>query len=112
MIAKSILIIMAIECIMCTIAAIWSTVWNEKYVLTTAQYLALNQMKGLDQEPWAWYTYIELFVKVFFTWVLLFTNMVPISLLVTIEVVKFAQSFFIQWDINMYDTVRDMPTRV
>ena len=48
----------------------------------------------------------------FFTWILLFTNMVPISLLVTVEVVKFAQAMFIAWDINIYDTERDMPTRV
>ena len=53
-----------------------------------------------------------MFVKTFFTWILLFTNMVPISLLVTVEVVKFAQSMFIGWDINIYDTQRDMPTRV
>ena len=38
--------------------------------------------------------------------------MVPISLLVTVEVVKFAQALFIAWDINIYDTERDMPTRV
>ena len=38
--------------------------------------------------------------------------MVPISLLVTVEIVKFAQAIFIGWDINIYDTERDMPTRV
>jgi phospholipid-transporting ATPase len=38
--------------------------------------------------------------------------MVPISLLVTVEIVKFAQALFISWDINIYDTERDMPTRV
>ena len=38
--------------------------------------------------------------------------MVPISLLVTVEIVKFAQAMFIAWDINIYDTDRDMPTRV
>ena len=38
--------------------------------------------------------------------------MVPISLLVTIEIVKFAQSLFIAWDIFIYDMERDMPTRV
>ena len=38
--------------------------------------------------------------------------MVPISMLVTIEVVKFAQALFIAWDINIYDTERDIPTRV
>ena len=66
----------------------------------------------MGQQPWPWYVFIKVFFKTFFTWVLLFTNMVPISLLVTIEVVKFAQSLFIQWDIRIYDTERDMNTRV
>ena len=38
--------------------------------------------------------------------------MIPISLLVTVEIVKFAQSMFIGWDISIYDMERDMPTRV
>ncbi len=38
--------------------------------------------------------------------------MVPISLLVTVEIVKFAQAMFIAWDINIYDKDRQMPTRV
>ena len=85
-------------------------VWNDVYDSKTEQYLALDKTKvGTD---WEWYTYIGVFTKVFFTWVLLFTNMVPISLLVSVEVVKFAQALFIAWDINIYDTERDMPTRV
>ena len=47
-------------------------------------------MSGMDDDVWAWYTYVKLFCKTFFTWVLLFTNMVPISLLVSVELVKFA----------------------
>jgi len=61
---------------------------------------------------WEWYTYLEVFFKTFFTWVLLFTNMVPISLLVSVEIVKFAQAMFIAWDINIYDKERNTPTRV
>ena len=38
--------------------------------------------------------------------------MVPISLLVTLEVVKFWQAKFISWDINIYDQERDMETLV
>ena len=38
--------------------------------------------------------------------------MVPISLLVTVEIVKFAQASFISLDINIYDVEKDMPTRV
>ena len=35
------------------------------------------------------------------TWVLLLTNFVPISLLVTVELVKFFQAQFIEWDATM-----------
>ena len=71
-------------------------------------------MNGMDSDNgrWKWYIYLAVFLKTFFTWILLFTNMVPISLLVTVEVVKFAQALFIQWDINIYDTERDMASRV
>ena len=33
-----------------------------------------------------------------------YRNFVPISLLVTLEVVKFLQAMFIQWEYRMYDT--------
>ena len=38
--------------------------------------------------------------------------MVPISLMVTLEVVKFLQAFFISWDYMIYDTEKDMATKV
>ena len=37
------------------------------------------------------------------TWILIFTNLVPISLLVTLEVVKLGQGKFMQLDALMYD---------
>ena len=35
------------------------------------------------------------------TWVLLFANFIPISLIVSLELVKFFQAYFIHWDILM-----------
>lgn len=37
------------------------------------------------------------------TWVIIFTNMVPISLMVQLEICKLAQATFMGWDIEMYD---------
>ena len=51
-------------------------------------------------------------IQRYFTWILIFTNMVPISLMVTLEVVKFIQAFFIEWDADIYDLDKDMPTKV
>jgi len=48
----------------------------------------------------------------FGTWMLLFANLVPISLIVSMELVKFFQAQFIQWDITIYDRPRDLPCKV
>jgi P-type E1-E2 ATPase len=41
-----------------------------------------------------------------------YSNLVPISLMVTLEVVKFMQAFFIEWDHLIYDLEKDMKTKV
>jgi phospholipid-transporting ATPase len=38
--------------------------------------------------------------------------MVPISLLVSLEIVKFTQALFIGWDWEIYSVEKDMPTKV
>ncbi|ETO03929.1 hypothetical protein RFI_33473, partial [Reticulomyxa filosa] len=38
----------------------------------------------------------------FFTWFIIFAQFIPISLLVSMEMVKYFQAFFMQWDIGMY----------
>ncbi len=47
-----------------------------------------------------------------FTWFLLFSNFVPISLIVTLEMVKFIQAQFIQWDIMIFDKAKRMGAKV
>lgn len=46
------------------------------------------------------------------TWVLIFTNLVPISLLVTLDMVKFLQAKFIKWDVKLYDKSQKIPANV
>lgn len=78
-------------------------------ILVTEGYLDLKGIKGtggiFDQ-----YWFLAA-IRNYFTWILIFTNMVPISLMVTLEVVKFLQAFFIQWDYRIYDVDKDMPTK-
>lgn len=38
--------------------------------------------------------------------------MIPISLMVTIEIVHFAQAVFIMWDAEIYSVDKDMNTKV
>lgn len=52
------------------------------------------------------------FLTILFTWVLILANLVPISLLVTLELVKFMQKYFISWDAEIYSVEKDMPTKV
>jgi magnesium-transporting ATPase (P-type) len=45
------------------------------------------------------------------TWMIMFTNFVPISLLVSLDLVKLYQGFFMSWDVIMYDDEEDMAMR-
>ena len=45
------------------------------------------------------------------TWILIFTNFVPISLMVTVELVKFWQAMFMTTDFTMFDEEQDMAMR-
>lgn len=52
------------------------------------------------------------FFKTFGTWILLFTNMIPISLLVTSEIVHLFQGVWIEWDADLYSIEKDTSTKV
>jgi magnesium-transporting ATPase (P-type) len=78
-------------------------------IKVTEVYLDLQAVRGnggIFEKYW-----ILNAVQKYFTWILIFTNMVPISLMVTLEVVKFVQAFFITWDYRIYDLEKDMPTK-
>ena len=46
------------------------------------------------------------------TWVILVNNIVPISLLMTMEMVKYIQGIFISWDYHMYDLINHQKPKV
>ena len=46
---------------------------------------------------------MSLFVKIAGTLVVINTNFVPISMLVTMETIKYFQAQFMEWDIDMFD---------
>jgi phospholipid-transporting ATPase len=48
----------------------------------------------------------------FFTFIIIFGNFVPISLYVTLDVVKYIQSLFINWDIDICDDATNTYTQV
>ena len=64
-----------------------------------------------EETPGGQSVFVE-FVLSFFTYFIVFTSFIPISLLVTIDFVKFFQKFTIQWDLDMYYEETDTPMRV
>ncbi|XP_033995490.1 phospholipid-transporting ATPase IA isoform X2 [Trematomus bernacchii] len=75
--------------------------------------LAISLLCSIGQTIWkyqygndAWYMDLNYggaanFGLNFLTFIILFNNLIPISLLVTLEVIKFIQAFFINWDTDM-----------
>ena len=59
---------------------------------------------------------VQISVSSFFitmgTWIVLINNIVPISLLMTLEMVKCLQGLFISWDYHMYDKINHQQPKV
>ena len=65
------------QCVLCAIGAVMGSFWNS---VLNGRAWYLPKLPGFE---------VFEVIKLFGTWILIFTNMVPISLLVTLEVVKF-----------------------
>lgn len=88
--------------VICLIAAILSSIWTDIYKYDYT-YLALE----------SYYTsFFYSLAVIFGTWFISMMNFVPISLMVTLEMVKFIQAYFITWDYRIYDESKDMETKV
>uniref|UniRef100_A0A8C5H756 Phospholipid-transporting ATPase n=1 Tax=Gouania willdenowi TaxID=441366 RepID=A0A8C5H756_GOUWI len=70
------------------VCSIGQTIWKYQYG-NDAWYMDLNYGGAAN------------FGLNFLTFIILFNNLIPISLLVTLEVIKFTQAFFINWDTDM-----------
>ncbi|KAB0344513.1 hypothetical protein FD754_021439 [Muntiacus muntjak] len=83
-----ILILFCILIAMSLVCSVGSAIWNRRHS-GRDWYLNLN------------YGGANNFGLNFLTFIILFNNLIPISLLVTLEVVKFTQAYFINWDLDM-----------
>uniref|UniRef100_A0A3Q1H4J5 Phospholipid-transporting ATPase n=1 Tax=Anabas testudineus TaxID=64144 RepID=A0A3Q1H4J5_ANATE len=72
------------------VCSVGQTIWKYQYG-NDAWYMDLNCKNGGAAN----------FGLNFLTFIILFNNLIPISLLVTLEVIKFIQAFFINWDTDM-----------
>lgn len=90
-----ILILFSILVVMAFVSAVGTEVWNNQHNMTDWY---LNAGKTTPN-----------FGFNLLTFIILYNNLIPISLLVTLEVVKFTQALFINWDLDMYRSNTDTP---
>lgn len=100
---QQIIYIFIIQCFICFICSFIYSLWYSDRTTDTDQYLDLNTYHRSS---------FNTFVFQFFSWMLLFSNFVPISLIVTLEMVKFLQAKFLSMDLEMYYEPYDMPAKV
>ncbi|XP_072899859.1 phospholipid-transporting ATPase IB isoform X2 [Hemitrygon akajei] len=91
-----ILILFCILLVMSLVSAVGTEIWNKQH--NTSDWY-LNMSSGTTPN----------FGYNLLTFIILYNNLIPISLLVTLEVVKFTQALFINWDMDMYLSETDTP---
>ncbi|XP_020292724.1 probable phospholipid-transporting ATPase IA isoform X3 [Pseudomyrmex gracilis] len=96
LINTQILMLFFILLLLCILSAIFNVIW------TNANKDGLWYL-GLQEEMTKNFAYNLL------TFIILFNNLIPISLQVTLEVVRFVQATFINMDIEMYHAETDTP---
>lgn len=83
-------IILLMQILLCFIIAILNGLFRTSY------------MKDYPYIGWSPYSSVVDAVLIFFTYFVLLNTMIPISLIVSIEIVKMSQSYFIDKDNLMY----------
>lgn len=94
-----VLFILLIQISFCLLVALIGIGWYKDEALSTI-YLDLSDSVGSN------------FIQTFFRYFLLLNTLIPISLIVTIEIVKLVQAYFISKDALMYSLQRDRPAKV
>ncbi|XP_048122177.1 phospholipid-transporting ATPase IB isoform X2 [Alosa alosa] len=92
-----ILVLFCILLVMAIISSVGAAIWNKQHTEEACWYLS----RAGDISYNFWYNLL--------TFIILYNNLIPISLLVTLEVVKFTQALFINWDVEMYYAETDTP---
>jgi phospholipid-transporting ATPase len=102
---SQIIYIFLMQLMLCAACSLYYSYWYYHNRWVTDIYLELVT-SGENSDP------VYQFVVQFFTWMLIFTNFVPISLLVTLEMVRFMQAALISKDLKMYYEPDDIPAGV
>uniref|UniRef100_A0A3Q3VP15 Phospholipid-transporting ATPase n=1 Tax=Mola mola TaxID=94237 RepID=A0A3Q3VP15_MOLML len=90
-----ILVLFGILLVMALVSSVGAAIWNKEHTEDACWYLSRDISTN--------------FAYNLLTFIILYNNLIPISLLVTLEVVKFTQALFINWDVEMYYAETDTP---
>ncbi|KAL0476648.1 phospholipid-transporting ATPase [Acrasis kona] len=99
-----ILLLLLVQALMCLGCAIGALVWNLTY-RSSIWYIDFNKFK--DDKSLANET-----IRNFFTFLILYGSLIPISLYASLEVAKAIQGFFISQDLHLFYPVNDTPATV
>jgi len=98
-----ILVIVLMQFTMSVVGAFINTIWE---IINKEDFPYITNDTGMTHS-----FMVNLIIKLG-TWFLTFVNIVPISLMVCLECVKFIQAAFISWDVTIYDQSKDICTKV
>ena len=101
MLNRQIVYIFLLQLALCIFASVYGTIW-EKNNKQSEYYLSIELTKKK-----IWVNYLLWTMTELGSWILMFTYFIPISLVVTVELVRVAQALFITWDYTMYDMEKD-----
>lgn len=93
---KQIIFIMVLQIFLSIIATVLLLIWLDKNKTGLQVYIFSGTVDDKVN------TFIINGIFRIGTWILIFTNFVPISLLVTMEMIKYVQGMFITWDADIY----------
>ncbi|KNC46549.1 uncharacterized protein AMSG_02984 [Thecamonas trahens ATCC 50062] len=93
-----IVLMFVLEITLAALAAMGSGIWISAAKKDNTTYLGLHDV---EPTPYAFSN--------FFTFFILFNNLIPISLYVSMELVKFGQAYLISSDLTMYHAASDTP---
>ncbi|XP_005107403.2 phospholipid-transporting ATPase ID [Aplysia californica] len=91
-------------CLICTVACgIWETMTGHDFQV----YLPWESFVSEDKEKGA----TTIAVLVFLSYIIILNTVVPISLYVSVEIIRLAHSLWINWDVKMYYEKSDTPAK-
>ena len=102
---RYILLIICCQFCLCLIAAIASGVWISKNIHEHSYIRYIDSYTIYDRGG------VQGLLS-FFTYFLLLNTMLPISLIISLEILKLAQGFFMMYDLTMYSEKRDRSCKV